>query len=108
MPGQRAATTLKLVGIRSQRCRATRAQRDHRDHQHEHKAGRFDPDQCRACAKDAGLLDHYERVQLHERALVAARGLAWQAQRYAIVTMYLPGLALVGAVIALLVAVSTG
>lgn len=49
--------------------------------EHEHKAGRFDPDRCRACANDAGLLDHYEHVQLHERALVAARRVAWQARR---------------------------
>lgn len=75
--------------------------------EHEHKAGRFDPDHCRACANDAGLLDHYEHVQLHERALVAARRLAWQARRYAIVTMCLSGLALVAALIALLVAVLT-
>ena len=40
--------------------------------EHEHKAGRFDPDRCRACANDAGLLDHDEHVQLHERALLAA------------------------------------
>ena len=76
--------------------------------EHEHKAGRFDPDRCRACANDAGLLDHYEHVQLHERALVAAHRVAWQARRWAMVTMCLSGLALVAAVVALLVAVLTG
>jgi hypothetical protein len=76
--------------------------------EHQHKADGFDPDHCRACAVDAGLLDHYERVQLHESALVAARRLASQAQRYAIVTMWLSGLALVVALIALLVSLFTG
>ena len=75
---------------------------------HQHKADGFDPDHCRACAVDAGLLDHYKRIQLHESAVVAAQRLAWQAQRSANVTMWLSGLALAAAVIALLVALLTG
>ena len=36
--------------------------------QHHHKPGVFDAGHCRACARQAGLLDHYRRVQQQEEA----------------------------------------
>ena len=33
---------------------------------HHHQAAVFDPGHCRACAVNAGLLDHYRRVQAEE------------------------------------------
>jgi hypothetical protein len=39
---------------------------------HQHGPDSFDPDCCRACAVDADLLEHYDRVQRHENALAAA------------------------------------
>jgi hypothetical protein len=35
---------------------------------HHHEPGVFDPDHCRTCARRAGLLDHYHRVQHQEAA----------------------------------------
>jgi hypothetical protein len=37
--------------------------------QHRHRPGRFDAGHCRACAHQAGLLDHYWRVQREEESL---------------------------------------
>jgi hypothetical protein len=34
--------------------------------QHNHAPGAFDASHCRACARQAGLLDHYDRVQWEE------------------------------------------
>ena len=33
---------------------------------HDHPPGRFDAGHCWACARQAGLLDHYDRVQDQE------------------------------------------
>jgi hypothetical protein len=41
---------------------------------HHHDPGVFDPDRCRTCARQAGLLDHYHRGQHQEVRL-------WQAHR---------------------------
>jgi hypothetical protein len=68
----------------------------------------FDPDDCRVCVVDAGLLDHYDRVQPHENALAAACRLTWQAHRSAHLTMWVSGLAPTAAVTALLVALLMG
>jgi hypothetical protein len=40
---------------------------------HHHEPGVFDASHCRACARQAGLLDHYERVQREEARLREAR-----------------------------------
>jgi len=37
--------------------------------QHHHDPGVFDADHCWACARQAGLLDHYRRVQQQEATL---------------------------------------
>ena len=37
--------------------------------QHHHEPGLFDAGHCRACADQAGLLDHYRRVQREEARL---------------------------------------
>jgi hypothetical protein len=52
--------------------------------QHQHGTGVFDPGHCQACAHQAGLLDHYQRVQREEDSLRAAKLLARQAHRLAI------------------------
>ena len=41
---------------------------------HQHPPGRFDPGHCHTCARQAGLLDHYHRVQHQEVRL-------WRAHR---------------------------
>jgi alpha-beta hydrolase superfamily lysophospholipase len=51
--------------------------------QHLHRPGRFDPGHCRACAHQAGLLDHYRRVQQEEDRLRATTRSARQARSYA-------------------------
>ena len=51
---------------------------------HDHPPGRFDAGHCWACAHQAGMLDHYDRVQDQETNLRQAREWAWAAHRYAI------------------------
>jgi hypothetical protein len=51
---------------------------------HDHPPGRFDAGHCWACAHQAGMLDHYDRVQDQEANLRQAREWAWAAHRYAI------------------------
>jgi hypothetical protein len=43
---------------------------------HHHAPGLFDAGHCRACARQAGPLDHYDRVQQQEAQL-------WQAGEWA-------------------------
>ena len=50
---------------------------------HGHAAGRFDAGHCQACAVEAGLLDHYDRVQREEARLRQALRWAWTARRWA-------------------------
>jgi hypothetical protein len=51
---------------------------------HDHEPGLFDAGHCRVCAREAGLLDHYWRVQEEESSLRAAMRWARQARSYAI------------------------
>jgi hypothetical protein len=62
----------------------------------------FDAGQCRACARQAGLLDHYQRVQQDEAALREAHGWARAACGRASVVLWSAGAALLLAVVALL------
>jgi hypothetical protein len=62
---------------------------------HHHEPGVFDPDHCRTCARRAGLLDHYHRVQHQEVRL-------WQAHRDAHWALWSSAAALLLAVVALL------
>jgi hypothetical protein len=50
---------------------------------HDHVVGRFDAGHCQACAREAGLLDHYQRVQREETRLRQAHQWAWTARRWA-------------------------
>ena len=50
---------------------------------HDHAVGRFDADHCQACAVEASLLDHYDRVQREEARLRQALRLAAAARRWA-------------------------
>jgi hypothetical protein len=50
---------------------------------HDHERGAFDAGHCRACAVEAGLLDHYDRVQREEAALRETHGWARQARSFA-------------------------
>jgi hypothetical protein len=52
--------------------------------QHQHKPDEFDPGHYRTCARQAGLLDHYDRVQREETRLRQTRMWASAARRYAI------------------------
>lgn len=70
--------------------------------QHDHRPGEFDAGHCRACAREAGLLDHYHRVQREERTLQAAQRSAWQARAVAIWSLCSSGLGILLAVVALL------
>jgi hypothetical protein len=56
--------------------------------QHRHQPGRFDAGHCRACAHQAGLLDHYWRVQREEDGLRStARWAARKARSLAILAL---------------------
>jgi hypothetical protein len=55
---------------------------------HQHKPGLFDAGHCRACAHQAGLLDHYWQVQQQEAALRQAHGWARAARRRASVALW--------------------
>jgi hypothetical protein len=70
--------------------------------QHTHEPGLFDAGHCRACARQAGLLDHYRRVQQDEATLREAHGWALEARRRASVALWSSGTALLLAVVALL------
>jgi hypothetical protein len=70
--------------------------------QHHHEAGVFDAGHCWACARQAGLLDHYRRVQQEEARLHETREWACTARRYAIVALGSSAAALLLAVVALL------
>ena len=71
-------------------------------HHHHHRPGVFDAGHCRACARQAGLLDHYHRVQQEEATLRQAHAWALQARRRASVALWSAGAALLLAAIALL------
>jgi hypothetical protein len=50
---------------------------------HDHTLGRFDAGHCQACAVEAGLLDHSDRVQREEARLRQAVRWAWTSRRWA-------------------------
>jgi hypothetical protein len=70
--------------------------------QHHHQPGVFDAGHCRACAHQAGLLDHYQLVQQEEATLRQARGWSLEASRRASLALWSAGVALLLAAIALL------
>jgi hypothetical protein len=70
--------------------------------QHQHPLAVFDPGHCRSCARQAGLLDHYWRVQQEEAALRMARPWARQARSLAILTLGSSAVGILLAAIALL------
>jgi hypothetical protein len=69
---------------------------------HNHDPGLFDAGHCRACARRAGLLDHYDRVQEEEARLRQASEWAWAAHRQAIWALGSAGLSVLLATVALL------
>ena len=70
--------------------------------QHHHQPGLFDAGHCQACAHQAGLLDHYWRVQKEEATLRKAHRWALEARRRASIALWSAGAALLLAAIALL------
>jgi hypothetical protein len=70
--------------------------------QHRHTPEEFDPGHCRACARQTGLLDHYNRVQREETRLRQARMWAHAARRYALWALGSSGAAILLAAVALL------
>ena len=70
--------------------------------EHEHTPSVFDPGHCRPCARQAGLLDHYDRVQREEARLSQARASAAAAHRYAIGALGSSGVGVLLALLALL------
>jgi hypothetical protein len=69
--------------------------------QHQHEPGVFDAGHCRACARQAGLLDHYRRVQ-EEATLRQVHRWARAARRRASVVLWSSGAGILLAVVALL------
>jgi hypothetical protein len=51
---------------------------------HLHPPGVFDAGHCRTCARQAGLLDHYNRVQEEKARLRGTVAYARAAHRYAL------------------------
>jgi hypothetical protein len=70
--------------------------------QHHHAPGLFDAGHCQACAREAGLLDHYDRVQRGEAQLRQAREWARVARRQALWALASSGIGAMVAVLALL------
>jgi hypothetical protein len=70
--------------------------------QHQHRPEEFDPGHCRTCARRAGLLDHYDRVQREEARLRETRKWAYVARRYARWALYSSGGGILLAALALL------
>jgi hypothetical protein len=69
---------------------------------HLHPPGVFDAGQCRTCARQAGLLDHYDRVQAEEARLRQASAHARAAHRYALWALGSSGVGVLLATLALL------
>jgi hypothetical protein len=69
---------------------------------HDHAVGRFDAAHCQACAVEAGLLDHYDRVQREETRLRQARQWAQTARRWAAWALLAGAVGVALAVVALL------
>ena len=69
---------------------------------HLHPPGAFDAGHCRGCARQAGLLDHYNRVQDEEARLWRTVAYAQAAHRYALWALGSSGVAVLLATVALL------
>jgi hypothetical protein len=69
---------------------------------HDHPPGVFDAGHCRTCARQAGLLDHYDRVQGEEAHLRQAAASARAAHRYALWALGSSGAGVLLATLALL------
>jgi hypothetical protein len=69
---------------------------------HLHPPGVFDAGHCRSCARQAGLLDHYHRVQDEEARLRQASADARAAHRYALWALGSSGVGVLLATLALL------
>ncbi len=69
---------------------------------HQHKPEVFDAGHCRACARQAGLLDHYWQVQQQEATLQQAHAWARAARRRASVALWSSGAAILLSIVALL------
>ena len=69
--------------------------------EHARKPGDFDPG-CQTCAGQAGLLDHYDRVQREEARVQQTRALARAARPYAIWALVSSGVEILLAAVALL------
>jgi hypothetical protein len=69
---------------------------------HLHPPGVFDAGHCRTCARHAGLLDHYDRVQAEEARLRQASVWARAAYRYALWALGSSGVGVLLATLALL------
>jgi hypothetical protein len=70
--------------------------------EHHHEPGVFDAGHCWGCAHQAGLLDHYRRVQREEARLQETWEWACMARRYAILALGSSGTAILLAAVALL------
>ena len=70
--------------------------------QHAHGPGVFDAGHCRACAGEAGLLDHYRRVRREEAALRNAQRRARQTRTFAVWALCTSGIGILLAAVALL------
>ena len=70
--------------------------------EHNHMPSVFDPGHCRPCAHQAGLLDHYHRMQQEETRLWQARASANGARRYGVWALVPSGVRLLLALLALL------
>jgi hypothetical protein len=70
--------------------------------EHQHKPGVIDAGHCRACARQAGLLDHDRRVQQQEATLRLAHRWALEARRRVSVALWSSAAAILLAVVALL------
>ena len=69
---------------------------------HLHPPGVFDAGHCRSCARQAGLLDHYHRIQDEESRLRQAWADARAAHRYALLALGSSGVGVLLATLALL------
>jgi hypothetical protein len=69
---------------------------------HLHPPGVFDAGHCRSCAIQAGLLDHYQRVQAEEARLRRTVAYARAAHRSALWALGSSGVGVLLAVLALL------
>ena len=70
--------------------------------EHNHRPSVFDAGHYRPCAHQAGLLDHYHRVQRDETRLRQAKASADGARRYGIGALGSSGVGLLLALVALL------